>query len=107
MSNVCRVMKKGDILNKEHSSYPLFKALIYGDKIECDKFSKRLSCAIKHLPLRVLFLFEYDTKKAIEKGIRKSPTLVLDERIFIEGLISAEEITQKFEEFLNKNKEKK
>ena len=97
----CRVMNEGEILNEEHSEYPLFNAVIYGSRVECAKLSKRLSCAVKHLPLRIKFSFEYDTLKAIEKGIAKDPTLVLDGKIFIEGLVQSEEITKKFEEFLN------
>ena len=98
--DVCRVMNEDEILNEKHSEYPLFNAVIYGSRVECAKFSKRLSCAIKHLPVRVKFSFEYDTLKAIEKGIAKDPTLVLDGKIFIEGLVQSEEITKKFEELL-------
>ena len=54
---VCRVMKEGEILNEKHSKYPIFNAVIYGSKIECAKFSKRLSCAVKHLPVRIKFFF--------------------------------------------------
>ena len=98
--DVCRVMNEGEILNENHTEYPLFNAVIYGSRVECAKFSKRLSCAVKHLPLRIKFWFEYDTLTAIEKGIAKDPTLVLDGKIFIEGLVSSEEITKKFEELL-------
>ena len=98
--DVCRVMNEDEILNEKHSEYPLFNAVIYGSRVECAKFSKRLSCAVKHLPLRIKFSFEYDTLKAIEKGIAKDPTLVLDGEIFIEGLVQSEEITEKFEELL-------
>ena len=98
--DACRVMNEGEILNAKHSEYPLFNAVIYGSRVECAKFSKRLSCAVKHLPLRIKFSFEYDTLKAIEKGIAKDPTLVLDNEIFIEGLVQSEEITKKFEELL-------
>jgi len=98
--DACRVMNEGEILNENHIKYPLFNAVIYGSRIECAKFSKRLSCAVKHLPLRIKFSFEYDTLKAIEKGIGKDPTLVLDGKIFIEGLVQSEEITKKFEELL-------
>ncbi|WP_457744153.1 hypothetical protein [Sulfurimonas sp.] len=92
----CHEMQRGEILNASHKEYPLHEALIYGSKVECAKFSKRLSCAIKHLPLRVRFSYEYNTLKAIEKGIIKDPTLLLDGEIFVEGLAQAEEITQKF-----------
>ena len=93
----CHEMNEGDILNREKEQYPLYKVTIYGDRIDCAKFSKRLSCAIKSLPLRVQFSFEYDTQKAIEAGVIKSPTLVLDGDIFLEGLVQAEEMTKTFQ----------
>ena len=97
---VCHSMKKGEILNAHHSEYPLFHATLYGDKISTAKLSKRLSCSIKHLPLRLYFDFEYDTIRAIEAGVSHDPTLVLDGEIFLEGLVNAEEITQKFKMIL-------
>ena len=45
---------------------------------------------------------EYDTLKALEKGIAKDPTFVLDDKIFLEGLIQAEEVTQVFDRLLGK-----
>ena len=96
MSEACHTMGNGEILNADKMDYPFFKAVLYGDKVLCAKLSKRLSCAIKHLSLRVEFSYEYATQKAIEKGITKDPTLTLDDMIFIEGLIDAEEITAKF-----------
>ncbi|MBA1432861.1 MAG: hypothetical protein FAF04_04555 [Epsilonproteobacteria bacterium] len=39
-------------------------------------------------------------KKAIDKGITKDPTLVLDGAIFLEGLTQAEDITKAFEKLL-------
>jgi hypothetical protein len=102
MYETCRVMHEGEILNEKHSEWPLFDAVIYGSRTECAKFSKRLSCAVKHLPLRVKFSFEYDTVKAIEKGVAKDPTLVIDGKIFMEGLPQAELITEKFQSCLNR-----
>ena len=89
-------MQEGEVLNALKPEYPLYKAVLYGDKISTAKFSKRLSCSIKHLPLRLLFCYEYDTLKAIEVGVTKDPTLVLDDVVFIEGLVQAEEMTEKF-----------
>lgn len=103
--NVCREMQAGEILNPDKTEAPLLQALLYGDKLATAKLSKRLSCAIKHLPLRVQFEYEYKTQKAIEAGIQKDPTLVLEGKIFLEGLIQAELITEAFEKLL-KNKEK-
>ena len=95
-------MSNGEILNVEKREYPLFYAVLYGDKVATAKFSKRLSCAIKHLPIRVQFNFEYDSYKAVEKGILQDPTLMLNEEIFIEGLVEAETITELFEKILTK-----
>lgn len=103
--NVCRVMQSGEVLNPHKKDAPLFQALLFGDKVATAKLSKRLSCAVKHLPLRVRFEYEYNTKKAIEAGVTKDPTLVLDGEIFLEGLLQAEQITQAFEEILEKRKE--
>jgi len=99
-AEACHIMKKGEILNANHSEYPLFFATIYGDKLSTAKLSKRLSCSIKHLPIRLHFDFEYDTIKAIEAGVSYDPTIVLDGEIFLEGLVQAEEITQKFKTIL-------
>jgi len=104
MSNVCHEMHEGEILNMEKVHTTLYKATLYGDRFECAKFSKRLSCAIKHLPLQVEFSFEYDTQKAIELGVVKSPTLLLNNHIFLEGLIQAELITEAFEKLLKEEK---
>ena len=101
MSESCHEMKEGEVLNFSSTEYPLYEVIIYGDKINCAKLSKRLSCAIKHLPLRVEFSFEYDTKKAVDKGITKDPSIILNGNIFIEGLAQAEDITMKFEKLIN------
>ena len=102
----CHTIHEGKILNANKTEYPLFHAVLYGDKVRIEKLSKRLSCAIKHLPLRVQFTFEYDALKAAEKGIAKDPTLTLDGEIFLEGLIQAEMITKAFEEVLIKKKQR-
>ena len=101
MSESCHEMKEGEVLNSSSTEYPLYEVIIYGDKINCAKLSKRLSCAIKHLHLRVEFSFEYDTKKAVDKGITKDPSIILNGNIFIEGLAQAEDITIKFEKLIN------
>jgi len=100
--NVCKEMEAGEILNPHKTEAPLFHALLYGDKVATAKLSKRLSCAIKHLPLRVQFEYEHNTEKAIEAGITKDPTLVLDGDIFLEGLPQAEQITEAFEKRLER-----
>ncbi|ADN08490.1 hypothetical protein [Sulfurimonas autotrophica] len=94
----CHTMNEGEILNESHPEYPLYEGVLYGDRVSTAKFSKRLSCSIKHLPLRLKFHYEYDTLKAIENGVTKSPTLILNGDIFLEGLTQAEEITKAFEQ---------
>ena len=100
MSEACHEMANGEVLNAAHSEYPLYKAVLYGDRVLTAKFSKRLSCAIKHLPLRLAFSYEYDVTKAMEQGVQKDPTLLVDGKIFLEGLVQAEEITEAFEKML-------
>ena len=102
-NDACHTMAPGEVLNADKTQYPLFHAVLYGDKVSTAKFSKRLSCAIKHLPLRVEFTYEHDTMKALENGIGKDPTLVLDGEIFLEGLVQAEAITEAFEKLLGRN----
>ncbi len=101
MQDACHEMNNGEILNKEHEEFTLYDAVLYGDKVLTAKFSKRLSCAIKHLPIRIAFHYEHDTQKALEAGVIKDPTLTLNGEIFLEGLVQAEEITQKFEKLLS------
>lgn len=101
--DACHTMAPGEVLNADKIQYPLFHAVLYGDKVSTAKFSKRLSCAIKHLPLRVEFTYEHDTMKALENGIGKDPTLVLDGEIFLEGLVQAETITEAFEKLIHKH----
>ncbi len=96
----CHVMEEGEVLHADKSDYPLYHAVLYGDRVLTTKLSKRLSCAIKHLPLRLLFTYEHDTLKAIEQGITIDPSLVLEGKLFLEGLVSAEEISEAFERLL-------
>lgn len=105
MNKVCDIVKDGEIIGTNSQEFPLFHAVLYGDKIATQKFSKRLGCAIKHLPLRVKFRYVHDTSKAVDIGISKDPTLVLDGKIFLEGLVQAEEITKAFEKLLKRGKD--
>jgi len=100
MSESCDIMSEGEILNEGKSDFKLFHATLYGDRVLTAKLSKRVSCAIKHLPIRVEFNYEHNTIKALEAGVQKDPTLVLDGVIFIEGLIQTEEIVEKFENLI-------
>ncbi len=104
MSDVCHVMLQGEIFNADRQEYPLFDAVLYGDRVSTSKFSKRLGCAVKHLPLRIKFTYEHDTYKAVEQGISVDPTLIVDGEIFLEGLVQAEVITKAFEKVLSQKK---
>jgi len=106
MNDACHTMSEGEVLNSEKLDYPLFDAVLYGDRVATAKFSKRLSCAIKHLPIRVRFGYEYDTAKALEKDVREDPTLLLEGEIFLEGLVPAEIITEAFEALLEERKKR-
>ena len=103
MGTLCHVMSDGEILNENKKDCKLYKAVLYGDRILTEKLSKRVSCAIKYLPIRVQFTYEYSTIKALEVGVKKDPSLVLNNEIFIEGLIQTEEIVKIFEELLKRN----
>ena len=97
----CHIMSEGEILNADKENLPLHEAVLYGDKILTAKFSKRLSCAIKHLPIRLRFSYNHDIEEAVDMGIAKDPTLLLDGEIFIEGLVQAEDISRAFENWLS------
>ena len=105
MNKVCDIVKDGEIIGIDNPKFPLFNAVLYGDKLATQKFSKRLSCAIKHLPLRVKFRYIHNTLEAVDLGISKDPTLVLDGKIFLEGLVQAEQITEAFEKLIKGKKD--
>ncbi len=96
----CYPLKEGEILN-EDKAYPLFEVTIHGSDTNRVKLSKRLVCAVKHLPLRLKIHYQKDTAKSIEKGVAKDPTLEYNGNFLAEGLVSAEEITKIFEELLS------
>ena len=98
----CYPLNEGEILHKEHKEWPLFAVTIHGSDTERVKLSKRLVCAVKHLPLRLKIHYEKDTMKSVEEGVAKDPTLTWNNHILLEGLVSAEEITKTFEELLEK-----
>jgi hypothetical protein len=93
---LCAPLDENGILNATHTEWPLFHGIIYGDKTLCTKFSKRLVCSIKHLPLRLSLKIVTSTQIAIEAGVRYDPTLFIDGKPFIEGLVDAQEITTLF-----------
>jgi len=100
LDNFCHPLEKDEILNEQQHDFPLYELYIYGSKLECLKISKRIMCSVKHLPLRVKAHYIHDTQKAIENGIRKDPSVMLNNTVIIEGLISAEEIEQIFTNIL-------
>ncbi len=96
MDNFCHSLEKDEILNEKNSDFPLYELYVYGSKLECLKISKRIMCSVKHLPIRVKVHYIYDTQKAVEKGVAKDPSIILNGNIIIEGLISAENIEKIF-----------
>lgn len=57
MNKVCHAMLQGEIFNADREEYPLFDAVLYSDRVSTSKFSKRLCCSVKHLPLRIPNIF--------------------------------------------------
>ncbi len=98
----CYALPEGEVLHAEHPEWPLFTVTIHGSDTERIKLSKRLVCAVKHLPLRLQIHYEKDPLKSIKEGVAKDPTLTYEGKILLEGLVSAEEITQTFERLLQK-----
>ncbi len=96
----CAPLEMGEILNGEHTEWPLFDVTIHGGKLESTKLLKRLVCGVKHLPLRLRVSLEHNTQKSVELGVRIDPTLIWNKECVIEGLVSAEAITQTFETLL-------
>ena len=96
----CYPLKEGEILNDDHPEYPLFAVTIHGSDRERVKLSKRLVCAVKHLPLRLSIRYEKDVEKSITLGVHRDPTLMLDTKILAEGLVSAETLTEIFRTLL-------
>ena len=96
----CYTLGEGEVLHEKNSKYPLFEITIYGSRLETIKISKRITCSVKHLPIRVKIHYELDTLIAIEDGIRKDPSVKLEDKFIIEGLIPAEEIEAIFKKLL-------
>ncbi len=102
----CYPLKENETLNGEHPEWPLFAVTIHGSAAERVKLAKRLVCAVKHLPLRLQIHYEKDAMQSIEKGVAKDPTLEWQGKFLAQGLVSAEELTQIFENLLSPKKEK-
>jgi len=96
----CYPLKEGEELNEEHPEWPLFEVTIHGSEKERVKLSKRLVCAVKHLPLRLRIRYEKETARSVEAGIAYDPTLTLEKEILAEGLVPAERLTEIFEKLL-------
>lgn len=101
----CTPLTHGVILNVSQSQWPLIEAVIYGDPTLCAKLAKRLVCGVKHLPLRLRLDTITDTQAAIEAGVSCDPTLFINGKPFMEGLVAAEEITAMFETYLTKEQQ--
>jgi len=96
----CYPLAEGETLNADHPEWPLFDVTIHGGDRERVKLSKRLVCALKHLPLRLTIRYEKDLSRSIERGVAKDPTLEMGGRFLAEGLVSAERLTEIFENLL-------
>lgn len=92
----CTALAPGEILNSSHPEWPLLVGIIYGDTTLSHKLAKRLVCGVKHLPLRLSIKIITDTEAAIEAGAISDPTLFINGKPFIEGLVAAETLTAAF-----------
>lgn len=99
---MCAELAHGEVLNASHPQWPLLDGVIYGDATLSLKLAKRLVCGVKHLPLRLSLSIITDTVAAIEAGVSHDPTLFINGKPFIEGLVAAETITAVFEKYLSK-----
>lgn len=99
----CAELGHGEILNAAHPQWPLMEGIIYGDAILSLKLAKRLVCGVKHLPLRLRLTTITDTLAAIEAGVTHDPTLFINGKPFIEGLVAAETLTATFESLLKES----
>lgn len=99
---MCTELGHGEILNSSHAEWPLLEGVIYGDAILSLKLAKRLVCGVKHLPLRLRIETITDTHAAIDAGVKRDPTLFINGKPLIEGLVAAEEITAVIEHYLFK-----
>ena len=99
----CRPLAEGETLHAGHPEWPLFSVTVHGSARERIKLSKRLVCAVKHLPLRLRIGYEKDVARSLERGVAKDPTLEMDGRILAEGLVSAEKLTEIFGGNLRRN----
>jgi hypothetical protein len=98
----CYPLKEGEILNEAYPDYPLFFVTIHGSERERIKLSKRLVCALKHLPLRLQIHYEKDTETSLNRGVRHDPTLEYEDTFLAEGLVSAETLNELFSQMLQK-----
>ncbi len=98
----CAELGYGEILNGSHPQWPLIEGVIYGDATLSLKLAKRLVCGVKHLPLRLSLSIITDTEVAIEAGATSDPTLFINGKPFIEGLVAAETLSAVFEQYLSK-----
>ncbi|WP_456381639.1 hypothetical protein [Hydrogenimonas sp.] len=100
----CYPLAEGETLNADHPEWPLFDVTIHGGDRERVKLSKRLVCAVKHLPLRLTIHYEKDVEKSIERGVAKDPTLEYAGDFLAEGFVSAERLGEIFENLLTLRK---
>ena len=98
----CAELKYGEILNASHEEWPLLEGIVFGDATLSLKLSKRLICGVKHLPLRLRLKTVTDTLTAIKLGVTHDPTLFINDKSFVQGLVSAETLTQLMQQYLLK-----
>ncbi|MBD3791479.1 MAG: hypothetical protein IE918_04905 [Campylobacterales bacterium] len=80
----------------------MIEAVIYGDPTLCTKLAKRLVCGVRDLPLRLRLNTVTDTQAAIEAGATHDPSLFINGKLFIGGLVASETMTQAMQQYLLK-----
>lgn len=95
-SNHCALPHAGEILHSDHPEWPLLQGTLYGTVNETAKLAKRIKCGLGITPIRLQLTYETDALKAAEAGVVKDPTLQINGKNIIEGLVQTETIPQYF-----------
>lgn len=80
---------------------PVVHAVIYGNREEAAKLQKRVACASRRFHISWQFKTQTDPFEAIDFGIIRQPSLVIDGRVVVEGLSATEEIENVLESYFD------
>jgi len=71
---------------------PIVKGTLYGTKHEVAKLKKRILCASRSLGISWQFTEETDLLKAADAGATNLPSLVVNDNLLIQGLLTTEQL---------------